>query len=306
MKLVNLIILFFFILCGPIALAHSENMHLHAIGWNGEYWLIGGRVLPDGPTFLVRWDGEKFSQITPAELRNMWIGNISWSGREWIISEMPATAPGKPKVYAYDGENFSKIERAVEEVQRELYEVCNENYCLIWKNIEGKLLKYDRKHYVDLTGESGLQFPFERVISMAWNGHYWLIGFGGSEGGGVIKYDGTSFTHLSIPTPTAGNAISWNGEYWLVGTVASPRFSGSLVKYDGNAIIDLAPELWRVLEEQELAQPVEEKLTLPSTSEPIIIPREEFPTKHRNLAFAVAAVLLFASYLLWKKRRPRR
>ncbi|WP_456475466.1 hypothetical protein, partial [Candidatus Pyrohabitans sp.] len=57
-------------------------------------------------------------------------------------------------------------------------------------------------------------------------------------------YDGRNFAHLRMPTPTAPGAIAWNGEYWLIGTLANPRFSGALVRYDdSNAVTSLTTEL---------------------------------------------------------------
>ncbi len=252
-----------------ISAQSQESLHVHAVAWNGDYWLIGGRLFPEDSSFMVRYDGRNFQGITPEGLKSAWIKNISWDGKRWVISGEEIVITGKKlestyrvyshyKAYAYDGKSFANItpatETRVEDVKKETLEACNQDYCLLWKKAEGKLLKYDGKSYADLTKESGIQFPFESVRMMVWNGEYWLIGFGGMEGGGVVKYDGKSFTTItglphvppvSIPQflQTAPAAIVWNGKYWLIGTVASPRLSGSLVKYDGSAVTDLTPEL---------------------------------------------------------------
>lgn len=230
---------------------------IHAIGWNGKYWLIGGRLV-SGPSFLVAYDGIRFMDVTPKELKYKLIGNVSWNGTEWIIKELPYTTGWENLTYAFDGKNLRGMERGSLEKPatwepRETYKACSEEYCLIWSTPGGRLInatlmRYDGREYSDLTKESGIQLPFESVVAMVWNGKYWLIGYGGTEAGGVVKYDGASFTKLILPTPTTGGAILWNGEYWLIGTGSSARGdSGVIVKYDGRNVIDMTMELRRNL-----------------------------------------------------------
>jgi hypothetical protein len=253
MRLIILFSIFLFYILNinsVFAQAEESSIHVHAIGWNGENWLIGGRVLPNGPTFLVIYDGREFTSITPTELRDIWIENISWNGKEWVIREMAHVLGSKNRIYTYDGKTLGVGRDGREAIKKEVYEACNENYCLIWKKSDGKLLRYDGEDYIDLTKESGIQFPFENIVIMAWNGEYWLIGIGGTEGGGVLRYDGKFFVSLSLPHSTAANAIVWNGDYWLIGTLANPRFSGSLLRYDGSAIEELTEEFQEALIEK--------------------------------------------------------
>lgn len=294
-----------------------ESIHFQGIGWNGKFWLIGGRVLPKGPTFLIVYDGKEFTDVINNELiKDIWVENISWNGKEWVIRESPNVLGSKNRIitYTYDGKTLTQtgIERYTYTFNRteELegtYEVCSESYCLIWKRVDGKLLRYDGKNYTDLTKESGIQFPFESVRIMSWNGEYWLIGYGGTEGGGVVKYDGKSFTTLTgfphvLPAEvpqflqTMPAVIVWNGNYWLIGTVASPRLSGSLIMYDGVAPVDLTPRIRSAIMGSEILKALKQP-----TSETLPTPKLFIAM---GIIIALVAVLLIASalFLLWRKK----
>jgi|Deesub1362A_J573_1020465.scaffolds.fasta_scaffold01786_9 hypothetical protein len=249
-----LFLIFFTIASIDPVLAQQEltdaKYHLHAIGWNGEYWLIGGIALPHRLAFMAMYDGKDFTPVAPP-VPALWIENISWNGSVWIIKEMGNVAGSKHRIYAYDGEKFRIVGTREVEAEKEIYKECNEEYCLIWNKSAEKLLKYYGDRYVDITQESGIQIPYEGVVLMRWNGDYWLIGTGGTEGGGVIKYDGETFTALRMPTSTAPSEMVWNGKYWLIGTLANPRFSGNLVRYDGDELIDLTPQLLESINRKE-------------------------------------------------------
>lgn len=247
MKMIPAILLFLFfsitnVSVSPISVQQESSMSIHAIGWNGDYWLIGGRILPEGPTFLVTYNGIEFRDVASPLIKKIWIKNILWNDSEWFIKEMENTHGSKNRTIIYDENNFKIIENPDEEKLpwNGSYRSCNKDYCLVWDKSKRKLLKYDGEKYIDMTNKSGLQFPFENVMVMVWNGNYWLIGTGDSEGGRVIKYDGKSFVSFDFPNLTPVDVIGWNGEYWLIGTVASPRHSGSLIKYDGETFIDLS------------------------------------------------------------------
>ena len=79
---------------------------------------------------------------------------------------------------------------------------------------------------MDLTAVIKRSVPsFASVESIAWNGHYWLLGGSGF----LAEYDGSKFTDLtpnlsaalkqsvSIISFQSVNALSWNGTAWMLG-----------------------------------------------------------------------------------------
>ena len=101
-----------------------------------------------------------------------------------------------------------------------------------------------------------IPFPFEDMLKMVWNGQYWLISSGGTQGGRILKFDGTSFIDLNIPNHGTSGSMTWNGRYWLIGTLYTPFSSGGLLLYDDAKITDLTFELRKVLEKRETADAV--------------------------------------------------
>ena len=272
------------------ATVYADVLHIHGIGWNGEQWLIGGRILPDGPTFLVMWDGVEFSPVTVTlpELEDAWIEDISWNGGQWLIS---ASLNGEAHGFAYDGKTVNRIESHTEEYAEEYEEssnskACNGEFCLIWNSKDKKLLFYNGETYKDVTEESGIQIPFERVILIVSNGQYWLTSFGSTQGGSITKYEQeTGFTPLDVPGQTASSAMVWNGSSWLIGTLASPQSSGRLLAYDGTTITDVTPELREALKEYAT--------------------RENGIFEGEKLLFGVLVfmvVILSFLYIFWRKR----
>ena len=71
------------------------------------------------------------------------------------------------------------------------------------------------------------------VLSVAWNGSYWLIGGYGTKT--LIKYDGVS-TYTDLTSNIAGmssvGSLAWNGSYWLIGGGGGTS-TKTLIKYDG-------------------------------------------------------------------------
>ncbi len=221
----------------------GTKYHFLAAGWNGSTWLIAGMVVPDRVAFMATYDGEEFAPVVPPA-RELWVEEISWNGSEWIIKEKVKVRGSKKRVYAYDGREF-RVVGTWEKREEGVYTECNEEYCLVWNRSAQRLLRCATGECRDVTPKSGIQAPHEEVTLMRWNGKYWLIAIASSEGGGVLRYDGKNFIRVRLPTPTAPAAMEWNGEYWLIGTLASPRFSGVLVTYDGYAVRDLTPDLLR-------------------------------------------------------------
>ena len=97
---------------------------------------------------------------------------------------------------------------------------------------------------------------FASVQSVAWNGHYWLIGGVGF----LAELDGNRFLDLSrnlsevLPLSIAPgtlqsvNALSWNGTTWLIGggepvAVDVVRSVGWLALYNSSRFTDLSKQL---------------------------------------------------------------
>jgi hypothetical protein len=121
----------------------------------------------------------------------------------------------------------------------------------------GVLFLFDGKHFVDLTVAIKKSIPsFASVQSVAWNGHYWLIGGVGF----LAKLDGNRFLDLSrnlseaLPLSIAPgtlqsvNALSWNGRTWLIGggepvAIDVVPSLGWLALYNSSKFTDLSNQL---------------------------------------------------------------
>jgi hypothetical protein len=182
----------------------------------------------------------------------MWIEDIWWDGQTWVIVEDSDTADNG-RTYAYDVETRTlTLQESISEIGQDVYKVCNQEYCLIWDE-QHNLLKCYETRCEDITLKARIPFPFEDMLKMVWNGQYWLISSGGTQGGRILKYDGTSFTDLDVPNHGTSGSMTWNGRYWLIGTLYTPFSSGGLLMYDGAKITDVTCELRKVLEKPETA-----------------------------------------------------
>ncbi|NOZ59554.1 MAG: hypothetical protein GXO66_08295 [Euryarchaeota archaeon] len=277
----------------------GAKYHFLAIGWNGSTWLIAGMIVPHTIAFMATYDGREFAPVAPPA-GELWIESISWNGSEWIIKERGNVEGSKHRIYAYDGREFRVVGTWEEEAKKDVYKECNAEYCLIWNGSAQKLLKYSGGRYVDITRRSGIQVPHEGVVFMRWNGEYWLIGFGGTEGGGVIRYDGRNFARVRMPTPTAPSAIAWNGSVWLIGTLANPRFSGVLVRYDGYSTRSLTKEFLKSVVWKGgpmLKEPAGAKENLTGKGE---------PQPEKPVCGPTAVMLILAAVLLLRGYPPSR
>ena len=273
----------------------GAKYHFLAIGWNGSTWLIAGMILPHRIAFMAIYDAGDFV-LVPLPKRGMWIENISWNGSTWIVKERGGW------VYAYNGKEFRAVGTWEKEAESDIYEECNQEYCLVWNRSAGRFLKLQEGRYIDITQRSGIQAPHEEVTLMRWNGKYWLIGIGGSEGGGVIRYDGKNFARVRMPTSTAPAAMVWNGSVWLIGTVANPRFSGVLVMYDGYAVRDLTPSLLRSVVGKGASMLEKSQAQRKETPEENLTEQEEMPEPTKPICGSAAMLSILIIPMLLRSR----
>ena len=220
-----------------------------AIGWNGEYWLIGTF---DGE--VVKYDGEEFTRIGALDER---ILEVESTEDFWLID-------GWHTLVKYDGKALTKIGD---------YDVgktsCNPSYCLIYAKLKGeelseeaaiakkkefvqmsegekkkfkeellsmdRLFRYDGRAMIDLS--ENVEFP---IREMRWNGAYWLIGTTNLEGdSGLYKFDGGEITPIELQTKEIPKeayhleSISWEGDFWLI--AVAEGVNSTLYKYDGES-----------------------------------------------------------------------
>ncbi|MGD0689670.1 MAG: hypothetical protein ABSA50_07865 [Candidatus Bathyarchaeia archaeon] len=92
---------------------------VQAIQWNGDYWLVGG------VGFLVKYDGQKFTDLTPGlnaaisarHVRNLSsccnaVNALEWNGASWQIgggAPISVTEPGTVWIVNYDGAKFTDL-----------------------------------------------------------------------------------------------------------------------------------------------------------------------------------------------------
>ncbi|MHA1621587.1 MAG: PKD domain-containing protein, partial [Candidatus Heimdallarchaeaceae archaeon] len=203
------------------------------VGWNGEYWLIGGAG------GLVKFDGESFQGVCFIPT----VKSVVWNGEYWLIG----TREG---LFKYDGleisiVNWTEALGLTRYTGAEAWRIgWNGKYWLIGgeniQKVKPFLLKFDGINFEDLSNQvNGCPFLIK------WNGFYWLI----STWGFLYKYDGFSFVDISsdlrhqldLPNDTYITGI-WGENYWLIGIqcLTDGKFMGSLIWYNGSKFIDLS------------------------------------------------------------------
>lgn len=161
----------------------SSNESVVAIGWSGEYWLLGlssydrsvGRRLGETYTSkLLRYDGETFTNLSSdARLSETHIRGV------------------KPKVIS---------------IIRCLQDYCLIGYWVLYPGSAGGLLKYIEGGFEELSREG-------EVVDMTWNGKEWLIHYRkGEYHTSVVEiYDGTRKKKILPPPVRFGK----KEEYWV-------------------------------------------------------------------------------------------
>ena len=102
------------------------------------------------------------------------------------------------------------------------------------------LVKYDGS-FTDVSFQLDIG---DRIIDdVYWNGEYWLIRHSFHEYGGLIKYDGKTFSDIPLPGEPLSlrvTACGWNGEYWLIG--GGYMGYGYVLVYNGDTTTDVSSE----------------------------------------------------------------
>ncbi|MDD5342133.1 MAG: hypothetical protein PHI73_02255 [Patescibacteria group bacterium] len=150
-----------------------------AIGWNGQYWLLGNRLGQ-----LIRYDGSTFTDLTsqiPDQLDNN-VQNIEeaiWDGARWLI----LTYDGK--AYWYNGDNITRVSALNDyHISKGAW---NGSYWLLGTRGQenAHVYKFDGNKTVTDTGEE------MSVTTIASDKKYWYIGTVGD----TYVFDGEKFTN---------------------------------------------------------------------------------------------------------------
>ena len=223
-------------------LYHLER--IVAIGWNGEYWLIGGSY------GLVKFDGENFTALFPTRLLGGTIMDLDWNGEYWLIGTRGGLIAFQ--IDAFGNKHYRMIDwpgfLGISGSQGEAWAVrWNGEYWLIGGDNSAFggpiLLRYDGSEFLDLSHNVK-----DLVGRVAWNGEYWLIGT--SEE--LYRYDGNSFEELTnilkqqidLPEEYFYPEIIWTEDYWLIG-IEYPfeEEMSSLGWFNGSTFIDLSTKI---------------------------------------------------------------
>lgn len=223
----------------------EEAVSIKAIGWNGDYWLIGGEYYnisgehrTSSRHLLARYDGKIFTDIAyAAGLKDGLFTAVTafdWNGEYWLIG----TSGGIVK--KYDGNVWEDLTASASFGEATINSITwNGKYWLVGGGY-GKLKKYDGNQFTDLTAFANLSW----INTIAWNGDYFLIGGGfGKVAKGervLVRFDREKFIDLTSVAGLENTpvwSIGWNGSYWLIG-------SNKLLKYDGAKFEDLSPNFF--------------------------------------------------------------
>ncbi|MGO9643250.1 MAG: hypothetical protein ACLPY5_00735 [Candidatus Bathyarchaeia archaeon] len=228
-------------------------------GWNGSQWLTSGWGVDSGTSgsnpYIYLYNGEK--QVVAGSLdqyvsESSWHGGdifaASYNGKEWLLSGMgsepiltPTDGPydfgNHMSLATFDGNNFTDLSTIVPE-QGDAILYTNAWNGSLWMvgggyYSYGTLFTFDGSNITDLTTQINMAVAsFGSVLSVRWNGSYWLIGGYGF----LAKYDGHNFQDLTrqlydtisndVSSTLVVNAITWNGSSWMIGggsMVAEPQ-----------------------------------------------------------------------------------
>jgi hypothetical protein len=148
---------------------------INAIAWGGEYWLIGSNPAKGGGGILVKYDGERFEDLTAAircpssdDPGRCIITSISYGGNRWLIGSFRGLT------------SFNGTASVVQEFQGQIIReiVFNSRYWLIVS--DAGIFKYDGRVAEDLS-QSFKYEAYEHVVDfLEWNGRYFLVGISDS------------------------------------------------------------------------------------------------------------------------------
>lgn len=260
--------------CSISEIDQMPQVGIHAIGWDGTAWLIGGntiRVVDNGfvpRPLLVKYTGTFTDVSHHLDIGDKIVDSVSWNGEYWLIGYSFHEYGGLAK---YDGQHFFEVPLPGEPLSLRVTALdWNGEYWLLGSGYvgHGYVLKYDG---VDITDVGSAHLS--AVRSVTWVGDSWLLSGKTPDGEEILmNYDGETFTEIEKPeslgtlTNAAWNgdyllcvsngdlikfdgstydtvfrsgsisSLAWNGEYWLIGG------NGTLTQYDGTTFTDLPEE----------------------------------------------------------------
>jgi ligand-binding sensor domain-containing protein len=177
---------------------------------------------------LSQYDGTSFTLITETEGLShdrLWSMTLDSRGNVWI-------GTGAGGVDLYDGRNirhFGKKEGFTDDLVAEIIEDKKGN---MWFARYGGVSKYDGKSFFHFSHEQGLIDTNIVSILEDSSGKLWF----GTQGAGVIIYDGKTFTNFPGDDETTSMLQDAHGDIWI-----ATRNSG-LMKYDGKHFVHFTEE----------------------------------------------------------------
>jgi hypothetical protein len=162
-----------------------SNFHsVQAIEWNGDYWLIGG------VGFLAKYDGRKFSDLTPQldtvinsqyALDNRRCCNsvnaLAWNGTRWMIGGgAPITSPQPLTAWlvTYDGDKFTDLQHLLP------------------------------SHIINAANSS--------ILTITYTTNSWLLAGYANDHGLLLSYTNSTITNLSYLVNMTMSTVNWIGE----------------------------------------------------------------------------------------------
>ena len=298
--------------------------------WNNvsNYWLIHGYV-PDYD-ILLRYNGENFNELSNRTLLPTYsIDNIEGNGQYYLMavsgSAMTGETGGLVKIFRNGSVRFFYTSPDITSLL---------DYC------DGRIIASNGTTLFFYNGKKFKKFlepPSDfAVITVGYNGKYWLLGglnsiIGGLNPGHKLAiYNKKNLSFISLPGDMRErvNAVQWGSNYWLVGTTRGLfRFDGDriekvgdmevntigwngkyylisgdkkLVKYNGT-LEDLTPKFLSALSAISKTVKASQGVKNQTTIKP------QKPQKnYNNLILVIVAVLLFISVVYFIVRLKRR
>ncbi len=189
---------------------------------------------------LMRYDGkllERFDRKSGHNFGRMTGFAEDKEGSLWICSS--------EGLYKYDGESFENFRPKDPSLSYECWSLLMDSRGIIWLGTQSGLLRFDGKEFTSIAipkitlPDPDIILSAERIVSVVEDqqGNLWL----GTDGFGILKYDGANFTRYTTNDGLCNNTIhelkvDSKGNLWI-GT-----FYGGVSLFDGKKFRNFTQE----------------------------------------------------------------
>ncbi|MFB6305544.1 MAG: two-component regulator propeller domain-containing protein, partial [Flavobacteriales bacterium] len=188
--------------------------------WLGTFQNGAAKINPDASNLTENFVTEEFNT------ENGLIGNRVWSilkdsqNRMWFGTEKGLTMKAGNEVVSYTTENGLP--------NNTIYDIMEKNKNEYWIATDRGLSHFDGKNFKNFTADKGLNHKRIRTITEDTRGNLWL----GTYGGGVVKYNGDSFSDLIDKKEILPKSIIYSMDFDNKGRLWIGTYGNGLIVFD--------------------------------------------------------------------------